>query len=198
MRIEYCRMRGECVESLQSYGRYRLLGLKKRSAPDRDARSSGSPAMCSPVLADQSGLMSATIYVGRHFEVRDHDQPTKYVFNGFTRVVGLGIGPTTVGGSYKHSRTSCVTGGDVVMKIGEGMWSVVPRRLRPWTANEDKARELELQTQKLDQQTQEIWAQVHRTQASIDEKSRQIDEKLQYAQQHLDAKLREAQQRRRK
>lgn len=27
-----------------------------------------------------------TIYVGKHFEVRDHEQPTKYVFSGATRV----------------------------------------------------------------------------------------------------------------
>jgi RHS repeat-associated protein len=33
--------------------------------------------------------MSATIYVGRHFEVRDHEQPTKYVFNGSTRVASI-------------------------------------------------------------------------------------------------------------
>jgi RHS repeat-associated protein len=29
---------------------------------------------------------SASLYPGKHFEVRDHDQPTKYVFNGSTRV----------------------------------------------------------------------------------------------------------------
>lgn len=30
--------------------------------------------------------VETTIYVGKHFEVRDHEQPTKYVFNGGTRV----------------------------------------------------------------------------------------------------------------
>jgi RHS repeat-associated protein len=30
-----------------------------------------------------------TIYVGKHFEVRDHDQPTKYVFNGSIRVARI-------------------------------------------------------------------------------------------------------------
>jgi RHS repeat-associated protein len=30
-----------------------------------------------------------TVYVGKHFEVRDHDQPTKYVFNGSTRVARI-------------------------------------------------------------------------------------------------------------
>src|SRR5688572_24513367 len=29
---------------------------------------------------------STTVYVGQHFEVRDRDQPVKYVFNGETRV----------------------------------------------------------------------------------------------------------------
>ena len=30
--------------------------------------------------------VETTIYVGKHFEVREHEQPTKYVFNGATRV----------------------------------------------------------------------------------------------------------------
>ena len=30
-----------------------------------------------------------TIYVNKHFEVRDHDQPTKYVFHGNTRVAHI-------------------------------------------------------------------------------------------------------------
>src|SRR4051794_3432542 len=33
-----------------------------------------------------NGESSTTIYVGRHFEVREHDQPVKYVWNGKTRV----------------------------------------------------------------------------------------------------------------
>jgi RHS repeat-associated protein len=36
-----------------------------------------------------SGRVSTTCYVGRHFEIRDHDQPTKYVFNGSTRVAAI-------------------------------------------------------------------------------------------------------------
>ena len=43
----------------------------------------------SSALALQSVSTTATIYVGRHFEVRDHDQPTKYVFNGNTRVAEI-------------------------------------------------------------------------------------------------------------
>jgi hypothetical protein len=30
--------------------------------------------------------VSTTVYVGKHFEVRDHDQPVKYVFEGSTRI----------------------------------------------------------------------------------------------------------------
>jgi RHS repeat-associated protein len=39
-----------------------------------------------------------TIYVGQHFEVRDLDQPTKYVFNGSTRVARI------TGSLSTHSR----------------------------------------------------------------------------------------------
>ena len=38
--------------------------------------------------ADTSDV-TTTVYVGRHFEVRDHDQPIKYVFNGGTRVARI-------------------------------------------------------------------------------------------------------------
>ncbi len=37
----------------------------------------------------QVGGTTATLYVGRHFEIRDHDQPIKYVFNGATRVAAV-------------------------------------------------------------------------------------------------------------
>jgi RHS repeat-associated protein len=46
---------------------------------------SGEPLAPGP-SANLSPSSTATIYVGRHFEVRDHDQPVKYVFNGATRV----------------------------------------------------------------------------------------------------------------
>jgi RHS repeat-associated protein len=108
--------------------------------------------------------------------------------------VGLGIGPTPVGGSYKKTTAQCVTGRDVVMTVGEGLWSVVPRSWRPWTAAEDRAHQAELRTGQLEQETRETWAQVHKIEASNDEKLRQIDEKLQMAQQLLEAKEREAQQ----
>src|SRR5207244_1851436 len=46
-------------------------------------------AVCSPALAAASERTTTTIYVGRHFEVREHDQPTKYVFNCATRVASI-------------------------------------------------------------------------------------------------------------
>src|SRR2546426_12088170 len=42
-------------------------------------------ALCTTTV----GQITATVYVGRHFEVREHDQPTKYVFNGATRVATI-------------------------------------------------------------------------------------------------------------
>src|SRR4051794_18914459 len=41
------------------------------------------------VRANEASWTTATLYVGRHFEIRDHDQPTKYVFNGETRVAEI-------------------------------------------------------------------------------------------------------------
>src|SRR2546422_2059376 len=69
-----------------------------RSAPtmNRRVKSSGIVcnalavlAVCSSALGTTSGQITATIYGGQHFEVRDHDQPTKYVFNGATRVASI-------------------------------------------------------------------------------------------------------------
>jgi len=37
-------------------------------------------------MTGQGSGNTATIYVGQHFEVRDHEAPTKYVFTGSTRV----------------------------------------------------------------------------------------------------------------
>jgi RHS repeat-associated protein len=42
--------------------------------------------LCNAVLATQTWPATTAVYVGRHFEVRDHDEPVKYVFNGGTRV----------------------------------------------------------------------------------------------------------------
>src|SRR5262249_48898930 len=38
--------------------------------------------------ADNEGL-TTTVYPGTHFEVREHDQPTKYVFDGATLVASI-------------------------------------------------------------------------------------------------------------
>jgi RHS repeat-associated protein len=46
----------------------------------------GATLLAGCAFAVQGAHVTATIYVGRHFEVRDHDQATKYVFNGATRV----------------------------------------------------------------------------------------------------------------
>jgi RHS repeat-associated protein len=48
-----------------------------------------SLALLASVFAVQAGSVTATIYVGSHFEIRDHGQPTKYVFNGSTRVAEI-------------------------------------------------------------------------------------------------------------
>jgi RHS repeat-associated protein len=45
-------------------------------------------ALWSSALATEMAWTS-TVYVGRHFDVRDRDQPTKYVFNGATRVAAI-------------------------------------------------------------------------------------------------------------
>jgi RHS repeat-associated protein len=42
-----------------------------------------------PVEAASGNRVMTTVYVGRHFEVRDHDQPVKYAFNGDTRVAHI-------------------------------------------------------------------------------------------------------------
>ena len=47
--------------------------------------------LCALVLVFAATEVRAetTIYVGKHFEVRDHHQPTKYIFNGSTRVARI-------------------------------------------------------------------------------------------------------------
>ncbi|MHC1765845.1 MAG: RHS repeat-associated core domain-containing protein [Verrucomicrobiia bacterium] len=44
-----------------------------------------------PVQAGETGFQetTTTLYVGNQFEVREHDQPTKFVFNGSTRVARI-------------------------------------------------------------------------------------------------------------
>jgi RHS repeat-associated protein len=40
-------------------------------------------------VAASNERVTTTVYVGRHFEARDHDQPVKYVFNSDTRVARI-------------------------------------------------------------------------------------------------------------
>ena len=61
-------------------------------APRTGLRRSCLPAAIAALLvfcAANADPVSTTVYVGRHFEVRDHDQPVKYVFNGDTRVARI-------------------------------------------------------------------------------------------------------------
>ncbi len=46
-------------------------------------------ALLTPAFEVASQPITTTFYVGSHFEVRDHDQPTKYVFDGATRVAEI-------------------------------------------------------------------------------------------------------------
>ena len=45
--------------------------------------------MLTGVPAASPATLTATVYVGSHYEVRDHDRPTKYIFNGLTRVASI-------------------------------------------------------------------------------------------------------------
>src|SRR5207249_8059776 len=65
------------------------LGSLTKASPGIVCTALAALAVCSSALAATSERTTATIYVGRHFEVRDHDQPTKYVFNGATRVASI-------------------------------------------------------------------------------------------------------------
>ena len=65
------------------------LGSLTKASPGIVCTAIATLAGCSSALAAASGPTTTTIYVGRHFEVRDHDQPTKYVFNGATRVASI-------------------------------------------------------------------------------------------------------------
>src|SRR6059058_5622276 len=65
------------------------VGSLTKAFPGTVCTAIATLAGCSSALAAASGPTTTTIYVGRHFEVRDHDQPTKYVFNGATRVASI-------------------------------------------------------------------------------------------------------------
>src|SRR5437764_12888839 len=65
------------------------VGSLTKAFPGTVCTAIATLAGCSSALAAASGPTTTTIYVGRHFEVRDHDQPTKYVFNCATRVASI-------------------------------------------------------------------------------------------------------------
>ncbi len=46
-------------------------------------------ALCCSILPLAAVPVSTTLYVGKNFEIRDHDQPIKYVFNGSSRVAEI-------------------------------------------------------------------------------------------------------------
>jgi hypothetical protein len=50
-------------------------------------------------------VVTSTVYVGRHFEVRDHDQPVKYVFDGDTRLARV-TGSLSPGSRVQRLRLS--------------------------------------------------------------------------------------------
>jgi len=68
-----------------------LTGKKPAKMKRQEKRSGFGPLLlCVLVLVFAAGSHAeTTLYVGKHFEVRDHDQPTKYVFNGSTRVARI-------------------------------------------------------------------------------------------------------------
>ena len=91
--------------------------------------------------------VTTTVYVGRHFEVRDLDQPVKYVFNGQTRVVRI-IGSLSAKARIQRLRlrtgwnlmSLAVTAQDLLgqfqeFTIGNGMepWLRAVYRWRPST-----------------------------------------------------------------
>lgn len=55
----------------------------------RNCRNIIALTLCCPLWAYATGSASTTLYVGQHFEVRDREQPTKYIFNGATRVASV-------------------------------------------------------------------------------------------------------------
>lgn len=70
---------------------WRAVAMSEALFPTPRRRAELSPALllCALVLARAVPELFAasTIYVGQHFEIRDHDAPVKYIFNGDTRVV---------------------------------------------------------------------------------------------------------------
>jgi RHS repeat-associated protein len=94
------RFGGECAAVRRVRFNQRILGVFSTAlilgCCTRDARG---------------GSISATVYVGAHFEVRNHDQPTKYVFASTTRVASS-IG--SISGNSRIQRLRLYTGWNLV------------------------------------------------------------------------------------
>ncbi len=71
-------------DTMRAEYRYDVTGRRiiKRVTPKAAPAAPASPSGDAPKPARPT----ATLYPGQHFEVREHDQPTKYVFRGATRV----------------------------------------------------------------------------------------------------------------
>jgi hypothetical protein len=67
---------------------HQVMSLETGRGKNKGIGHSMNLLLCALVLAYAEAELRAetTFYVGKHFEVRDHDAPVKYVFNGNTRV----------------------------------------------------------------------------------------------------------------
>src|SRR5262245_3054958 len=83
------RVRGRCV--VQGFNGRRFLGSLSPVRCLLSILGLAVIARCAPEghAAARGAEVTTTVYVGRHFEVRDHDQPVKYVFNGDVRVAHI-------------------------------------------------------------------------------------------------------------
>ncbi|HTL58003.1 MAG TPA: RHS repeat-associated core domain-containing protein [Candidatus Limnocylindrales bacterium] len=86
-------------------------------------------------------LSTATVYVGPHFEVRDHDQPTKYVFNGAIRVASV-IGSLSPVNRLQRIRTatgwnlcSVAVSGSLAAPTGQNVADIIAGLFKWNTAN---------------------------------------------------------------
>jgi RHS repeat-associated protein len=78
-------------------------------------------------LEAEPSRVTTTVYVGKHFEVRDHDQPVKYVFEGSTRVARV-TGSLSAGSRVQRLRlwsgwnlvSLAVTAEDLVGQLSRG------------------------------------------------------------------------------
>jgi hypothetical protein len=73
-------------DTMRAEYRYDFSGrrvIKKVTWKKEEPNSSGGGSAPAPALKSKT---TSALYPGKHFEVREYDQPTKYVFNGSTRI----------------------------------------------------------------------------------------------------------------